>query len=934
MNKYILSAICFLFSNFLIAQNGTDLTQQVPFSKEFRIGVLPNGLTYYLKHNEIPKGKASFYLYQNVGAVLESDKQNGLAHFLEHMAFNGSTHFPGNSMIDWLEKKGVKFGKDINAYTSTNKTVYNISQFPLTNKKDIDSCLLILNDWCNELALTDNEIDSERKVIQEEWRQRYNATYRLNQQLKGVKYNHSIYSKRDALGSMDVVNNFKYKELRNFYHDWYRTDLQAIGIIGDFDVDEVERKVKDLFGKIPAIKKPKERFYITIPDNEEPLYKIATDKEVKDVNFTLEIRHFYKKDNTQAQLRETIVDGFLNILLNQRLKEKIVNSKAAYKSARALYTDFEKNYKVFNLNFTSNEAQVNKALKDFYTELQRVVKYGFTQKEINDVTSLMLKKNQSRANGPLKVSSDGYGKNIRDAYLDGIAIPDNDFNYNFVKTVIPTITKEEVSRLVKKYLTKKNRVYTITAPKKENLKVPSLTQIQDIMTQVEEANLKPYVNEKPIGVSLLDSMPEGGKVVSQKLLKDFKAVEWQLSNGAKVVYKISNYKKSFIELNAVSPGGASLYDIKDIPSLQAVSLASKFGIGNLDPVTYNKVMNGNSAKSTISIENYSERIRASAAIKDMESMFQLVYMRFEKPRFDQAKFKSMMAGNYSSLKSTVQNPNKLIGDTYKTLAANGDPRYFEFNKAYLDQINFNRAKEIYAERFNHAGDFTFYLIGNAPVKTVKSMVEKYIGAISTGRKKESWKPLDDYFPKGFNEHRIEIPMEAPKATVVIKMQKPAKYNRKTIVCHKILGEILNIQFIKNIREKEGGVYTIGVNSGDSRMPKPYLNMDISFNCAPNNAEHINDIVHKELDDVIQNVEQSDLDKVVLNMKKNRPLIKRSNRYWMQTLETYYNYGENMMAPEYFDAILNEVTPKDIQNAAKLFFDNPDTLNIIFVPESK
>ncbi|WMI66016.1 insulinase family protein [Aestuariibaculum sp. YM273] len=934
MYKNIILTLSVLCTFVLVAQGQIDLNQQVPFSKDFRIGVLPNGLTYYIKHNETPKDKASFYLYQNVGAVLENDNQNGLAHFLEHMAFNGTTHFPGNTMIDWLEQKGLKFGKEINAFTSTNKTVYNISNLPVTNEKNIDSCLLILNDWCNELSLTNQEIDAERNVIQEEWRQRYNANYRLDQQLKGVKYNHSIYSNRDALGSMDVVKNFKYKALKDFYHDWYRTDLQAIGIVGDFDVDVVEEKVKTLFSKIPAIKNPKERIYIKIPDNEKPLYKVATDKEVKDITLTLQIRHFYKKDNSQEQLRESLVHGFFNILLNQRLKELQFKGKTSFSSARALYADFEKNYKVFNINFNSAEANLEKAWKQVYSEIQRVSQHGFTQNELKRVKNMMLEKNEGKANGKSKVSSVGYCKNIMEAYLDGIAIPDTQFNYEFAKNVIPTITTQELTALVDQLLTKQNRVFTFTAPEKAHLNLPSLEELQNIMVQVEGSALKPYVEDKPVNIALLDTTPKGGKIVNEKLLKGFKAVEWQLSNGATVVYKISGTKKGQLELNAVSPGGASLYKIEDLPSLQAVSLVNKYGIGDLDADTYRKAMKGNSAKSNVSVESYFEKISASASNKDIETLFQLVFMHFETPRFDKNKFDEVMRGNYSSLKNEEINPNTIIGKAYKTLAANGDPRYFEFNKTYLDQINFERSKEIYNERFSNPGDFNFYLIGDAPFKTVKSLVETYIGAITPSAGTESPVMLKNYFPKGLNKHVVKVPMQAPKSTVVIKMQKEIEYNRNQIVHHKVLADVLNMVLIENIREKEGGVYTIGVNAGDMRMPVPMLNMDISFMCDPANAPRLNDLVFAELEHIKQEVNQSDLEKVILNLKQSRPYLKRSNRYWMKTLETYYNYGENMMVPEYYDDILEKVTTEDIKKAAQNFFNSANTLDIIFLPKDE
>ncbi|WP_168155200.1 M16 family metallopeptidase [Mangrovimonas xylaniphaga] len=934
MRKFLLFTFLFFIGSTVLAQSVIDLSKDVPFDEEFRIGVLPNGLTYYIKHNEAPKGKASFYLYQNVGAVLETDKQNGLAHFLEHMAFNGTAHFPENSMIDWLEKKGLKFGKDINAYTSTNETVYNISQMPLENEKDLDTCLLILNDWCNELSLIDNEIDAERNVIQEEWRQRYNANYRVGQQLKEVKYNNSVYSKRDALGSMEVVQNFKHKSLREFYHDWYRTDLQAIGIVGDFDVDVVEEKVKNLFSQIPAINKAKERIYVTIPDNEKPLYKVATDKEVRSIKLELEIRHFNKKDNSQAQLRETFVNAFFTVLLNARYKDVIMKGNAPFIEARTIYADFEKNYKAFNMSFKAEEAHVEEALNVVYCELQRVVQHGFTQTEIDRLKSKMLTNNEARFKKGGRVSSDAYAKSIKSAYLDNLAIPDSEFNYNFVTSVVPTITKEEVSALAEQYLTEKNRVFMITAPDKENLKLPSLERIQSIMSEVEAAYLEPYVDLGTEDIALLEELPEGGDIISEKLNRSLKAVEWQLSNGAKVVYKFSSTKKGQIELNAVSDGGASVYDVNDIPSLQAVSLVNRFGVGDLDPLTYSKVMSNNSAKSKASIGTYEESVTASALSKDIETMFQLVYMRFEKPRFDEEMFDNIMANNYKGLESRLQNPNTVIGDAYKRLAANGDPRYFEYNKAYLDQIDFNRMEEIYKERFGNAGDFTFYLIGDVPFKTVKSMVQKYIGAIAASEGKENWKPLKDYFPKGFHKHRIKVSTEAPMATVVIKMKEAVEYNRENIVYHTILGDILNIRFIENIREKEGGVYTISVNAGDVRIPAPQLNMDISFSCDPKNAEHLNDLVYKELEQIQKEVQLSDLDKVVSNIKKNRPVMIQSNKYWMSTLEAYYNYGENMMAPEYFDAILDKVTTEDIEQAAKNFFEKADTLDIVFLPESK
>ncbi|WP_066220060.1 M16 family metallopeptidase [Formosa haliotis] len=923
-----------LFSIIGAAQNGVDLSQKVPFDPSFRIGTLPNGLTYYIKQNTTPKGKASFYLYQNVGSVLENDKQHGLAHFLEHMAFNGTSHFPGNSMIDWLENKGVKFGSEINAYTSTNETVYNLSRVPITNEKVLDSCLLILSDWCNNLTLDASEIDAERKVIQEEWRQLYTANYRFDKQLKDVRYNYSIYSKRDPLGSMDIVKNFKYSSLRNFYNDWCRTDLQAISVIGDFNVDEVEAKIKNRFAQIPAIKTPKLRTYVTIPENKDPLFKIAKDKEVRETKLNLEIRQFYKKDNSQAQLRALFVHTFFMKLMANRYTEALRNPNLPYSYARAVYTDFEKNYKAFNLSLVAKDGQVEAALKAVYTEIQRVVQYGFTEQEIEQLKTKLINKNEASHKNSRVSKSDAYGARIKAAYLDGVAVSSKDFDYNFTKTVIPTITRQEVSEVINQYLTKKNRVFTITAPDKTDLELPNLQDIQKIMYEVEHTTLEPYVDFKKLDLALLENEPEGGAIVSENIMRDFKAIEWKLSNGAKVVYKYSTYKKNHIELKAISAGGSSLYAVDDIPSFNTVSLANKYGIGDLDPQSYSNIMTDNSATSKVKLSAYQEYVLASAANKDIESMFQLVYMRFEAPRFDEDIFNTIMANNYKGIENPSKNPNVLIGNKYRKVVANGDPRYFEFNKAYLDQMDFNRAKEIYKERFNNASDFTFYMIGDAPLDTVRTMVKKYIGAIQGEGEKEDYQLLENYFPKGKHTYRFSVPNEAPMATVVIKMEdEPITYNRARMVYHSLLDDILNIRFLENIREKEGGVYAIGVNTNTSRMPIPKLSMDISFSCDPNNAEHLRTLVYQELEHIQKEVKQSDLDKVVLNVKKARPGNLQTNDFWMTALETYYTYGENMMAPMYFDDILDQVTTEDIQNAANYFLSNAKVLDFIFLPES-
>lgn len=934
MKRIILPVLGLLlsFSN-VSAQEFTDLNQPVPFHEKVKTGVLPNGITYYILHNEKPRGRASFYIYQNVGAVLENDDQDGLAHFLEHMAFNGTHTFPGNSMLDMLERYGVKFGKDINAYTTQDETVYNISRVPTDNAGLIDSCLFILRDWCDNLALTEEEIDAERGVISEEWRTRYNAAYRTRETLGPVTYNNTVYAYRDVIGNLDVVHNFDYDVLRQFYHDWYRTDLQAVAIIGDIDTEAIEKKVIELFSAIPAIENPKERTEVVIPDNEEPMYAVATDKEYEKVGMYISIRHADSSDNTLQALRDNYVIQFFNALMKGRISEAAQKGNAPFLGAGIGYGGFIRNYGRFYINTTSRVGEEAQAFEAVYTLFQQVVNDGFTQSELDRLKTNMLVSAENSYKNRKKISSDAYGKSFKTAYLDKVSLTDAGFRYRFAKEIIPTITVEEVSSIATKYLSDKNRVYTITGPEKEGVEFLTQAEIEAIIAKVQQKSIPLYVDKVPENANLLSTVPEGGKIISESKVEPFDALEWNLSNGAKVVYRFANYQKQSVELQAVSYGGSSLYEGDVLPSVGAVgSFVKGFGIGAYDPITYKKIMTGKSASSGFKLGAYTESVVGKSTPEDLETMLQLVYMRFEEPRFDEEKFNNLIERSYKSLTQQVKTPQDLIKDTLRAIVSNGDPRTMEFDSAYLAAMHFETMKDIYNERFSNAADFTFFIVGNVDTATVKPLVEQYIGSIPGSEKREMWKDHGNYFPKGKNEYRIEIPMQDPKASVVLKIKNSAKYSRETVIYHSILKSILGLRFTENIREKEGGTYGVNVQTGASRIPEMKLSMDISFNCDPSKADYLKSLVYKELNEVQKHVKQSDLDKVVLNMEKSLENRHTSNSYWMGALKTWYETGENVLEPAYFDEILEYVTAKDMERAAKHFLKKADVLDIIFVPE--
>ncbi|WP_167615192.1 M16 family metallopeptidase [Maribellus sediminis] len=935
MQRILLALLgMFLLGNITVAQQFTDLSQQIPLDPTIRTGVLTNGLTYYIKHNEVPEKRASFYIYQNVGAILETDEQDGLAHFLEHMAFNGTETFPAKTMLDMLERNGVKFGKEINAYTTTDETVYNISKVPTAVDGLVDLCLIILRDWCDRLALTEEEINAERGVITEEWRTRRNSGFRVHAQLAPTVYNGSKYAERDAIGELDVIKNFDPKEIRSFYHDWYRTDLQAVAIVGDIDVDAIEKQVIELFSAIPTIENPVSRSSAdTIPDNDEPMYAVATDRDVKNVTVSLNVRHKYHTDGTMANLRETYIESIFNSLIKQRFSEIMQNADAPFLGATVQVGGLLRNYKVFKVSATAREGEEAAAFEEVYSVLQQVINDGFNESELERTKLNILAGAENNYNKRDQYSSDGYGKALKNVYLKGSSLPDAEFSYQFVKEVVPEIKLEEVSAVASKYLSDKNRYYTVTGPLGSEDDLITQAEIEEVISNVESSDLASYTDHTPINAELLPEKPQPGKIVGEKMLEDFDAVEWTLSNGAKVIYRFADFQKNSVRLTAQSYGGTSMYNVEDLPSVAAVNgFVKTFGIGDLDPISYKKVMAGKTASSSFNVGPYTEVVAASSNSADVETMMQLVYMRFEQPRFDEEKYDNQMARNYKKLENKVKSVGELVKDTLNTILVNGNPRALKFNEYYLDQMNFERMEEIYRERFSNAGDFYFFIVGDVDAETLKPMVEEYIGSISSTGTKEMWMDHGNYFPEGINTYRIGLPTQN-KSSVYLKMNAKAKYSRETIIYHTILKSILDLRFTENIREKEGGTYGVGVKTSASIIPETRLGMEIRFDCDPSKAEYLRSLVLAELDEVQKNVKQADLDKVVLNMKKNAEHQDEKNTYWLNVLQTYYDTGENMLDPEYFDAVLERATTKDIEKAARTFLKNADVVDIIFEPES-
>ena len=906
-----------------------DMNAPVPLDPQTRTGKLPNGMTYYVRHNAEPKERASFYIIQNVGAILENDDQNGLAHFLEHMAFNGTKNFPGRKGItNMLEKHGVEFGRNVNAYTAQDETVYNISDVPTTNPGLLDTCLLVLHDWSSFLILADDEIDGERGVITEEWRTRRNADFRIRNQIMPVLLNGSKYSQRDVIGDLNIIQNFKYQTLRDYYHKWYGPDLQCIAVVGDFDVDEMEKKIKDLFSTIPPRKGGAPRETFTVPEHSEILYVLATDPEVTNSSVSVYIKFpaTPKDQKNHAYLKQGLLQSFYNAMLNQRIQEILQKGNPPFISASSGFINgLVRGVDCYYVNATANPNKEAEALEAVYRENVRVQRYGFTQGELDRLKTNMLVSLESAKKQQDKTTSESWIREMQNNFLNGEPMMAFDYYYDFMQYLIPTITVEEVSALANEYIKRQNMVIVVDGPS-EGVRHITKEEAIAVMDKVDAENIEPYKDETA-NTSLITEELAGSKVVSTKELPQFNAVEWTLGNGAKVVFRKADYEKDQVAITSYSEGGTSLYDLDKLASANMVSqFIGAYGLGDYDAITLNKVLTGKQAGTKVSIGGMSESVGGSSTPKDLETLLQMIYLRFEHPRFDKEAHQALMQRFYAAIANMGNNPQKIMQDTVGAIMSCNNPRNMKFNKEFLDKVSLEQIEEVYRDRIQDASDFTFFIVGNVSADTVLPLVEKYIGSIKDIDREETWRDNHVRGPKGRTEQVIGLDLTTPKSTVIVNFSKDMKTSIHDNVCQNILKGILDQRYLVNIREKEGGTYGVGVQAGSSKKPVEQYSMTMMFDCDPDKAEHLKSLIYAETDKLMkEGPTQEEVDKVVVTLKKNMEQNKNHNSYWMSALTTYYIDGIDITDPKNFDEIVDNITPKDIQKFAQKLFKKADVV---------
>lgn len=933
MKKIFITLLLLIFIVDINAQQ-VDMTKEIPVDNKTLVGKLPNGITYYLRHNEEPKQRASFYIIRDAGALLENDEQNGLAHFLEHMAFNGSKNFPGNSLISTLERHGISFGGNLNAYTSQNETVYNISSVPTTDKSLIDTCLLVLHDWSYYLTLNKKDIDDERGVISEEWRTRRNSRARIFAQQAPILFKDSKYAIRDVIGSYDVINNFKPETIRDFYHKWYRTDLEAIAIVGDFDVKEMEAKIKKVFTPIPAVKNPVTRPFFEIPYHKETYYSLATDKEVTSSNVSV-VRIIKDKPTTNKvtykDIKDGLINAFFNAMISNRIGEKIQKGESEYLQASISKSKLVRGYSAYSISAVAKPNMEKEAFTEILQENERIVQHGFTDSELERLKINIKKSFESALKDADKTTNESYINDIKNNFLEGDGIITIEDYCKAANEILPTITSKEISDKVKEWWQADNRIIMISGSSKDSKHLTE-TEANAIINSVKNTPVKAYKDASASG-SLIDEKLSGSPIVKSKDLNEFGAKEWTLKNGAKVVYRKASYEKDNVSLYSYSPGGTSQYEVKDLLVASNVcSFLRSYGLGKYDDITLGKILTGKNASTNVSINSLYESVSGNSSPEDIETMFQLIYLRFQNPRFDSKAHNVMLNRSRIMLKQSKGQPGQIMNDSLRLILNNYSPRAISLDENNISDITIEKIEKIYKDRFKDASDFTFFIVGNVDEDVVKPLVEKYIGSIPSTYRHEKWIDRKVRAPKGKVEKIIKLPLETPKATVLIKYSKEMKTTLKDNYCLTLLKSILSMRFLENIREKEGGTYGVSVNGTVSREPYQAYFLSIQFDCKPERAANLKSSVYAEIDNLIKNgVKKDEIDKIVKNINKENEQSKEHNSYWMNIIYNYYKTGININNPKNSSDILNSLSAKDVQNYAKRLFKAPDIVDITFIP---
>ncbi len=923
------SIICLQVS----AQNKTA-DKLLPINPAIKIGKLKNGLTYYILKNEEPKNRAELRLVVNAGSILETDKQVGLAHFVEHMAFNGTANFRKNELVNFLEKSGVNFGADLNAYTSFDETVYEL-QVPTDSPMVYKQAMQILEDWAHAVSFEPVEIDKERGVIVEEWRLGRGADARLRDKYFPILLKGSQYAKRLPIGTKSNIDTAHYNTLISFYKDWYRPDLQAVIVVGDIDIAETEQMIIDHFGKIPAAVNPKKRIKPSIPGHTETRTAILTDSEqpynVVQVYYT---RPEIPAIKTEQQYRAAIIRNLFNQMMSGRLDEIAQKPDAPFLFGNSGYGGFMGDVDAFSLLAVAKTGKdIKPSVQVLLTENERVRQYGFQQAELERATQNVMARMDNAYNEKDKTKSAELVQEMVSHYLEGEAIPGIGYEYELHKKYVPTITLQEVNSLIAQWIRPTDRSVVITAPETEKNNLPTQASVIALLNK-PVGRLANYV-DKVSSSPLLPVAPVAGRIVSEKKYEAIGTTEWTLSNGARVILKPTDFKNDEIEFSAISWGGSSLYSDSDyLNASNAGMIAYYGGLGTMDMQSLMKMLSGKNCSVVPSIATYMQGVNGRSTTRDLPTAFELLHASFIAPRKDPEAFKVILQNMKVQIDNKDKDPGYVFSDSVSYIMSNYHPRRKPLESSDIGRLNLDRAFEIYKERFANAGQFLFTFTGNFQIDSIRPLIETYVASLPGSIQKDNFRDVGMRYPSG-RVNKIIRKGKENKASVRIFFTGNTLF---TETDDRQLGQLcaaLTIRLRELMREDAGSVYGVGVNGGINREPVNNYSLGISFGCAPENVDKLVKLVMDEISNTKQHgVAQLNVDKVIAEQTRALENNVKDNSYWRFRLEQQFFRNGNPLSILDADKRIREFSVERSKVLANQYFNEDNRIQLVLLPESK
>lgn len=934
MNIFLKNLVVLILFSSLLQLNVYSQKDEatLPVDKNVIIGKLKNGFTYYIRKNSKPENRIEMRLVVKAGSVLEDENQRGLAHFVEHMCFNGTEHFEKNELVHYLQSLGIEFGPEINAYTSFDETVYMLT-LPADSVNIVNTGFLVMEDWAQGVSFNPDEVNNERGVIIEEWRLNRGANQRMLDKNLPVILKGSKYAERLPIGQKEIIENAPVETIKKFYTDWYRPDLMAFIIVGDIDPAKAEEKIKEHFNKLQSPQKPRKREEFNVPGHSETLVTIATDKEATFSVVSVYYKSAAEITKTKNDYREDMLTRLFTGMLNMRLSEIRQQPDPPFINAVVYYGSLVSNDKnVFVSSAMAGSKGIDTAFNAILTETRRVKQHGFTENELERYKKIMLNNYEQAYNEREKTESENYASEYARNFLEEEPIPGIEFEYNFVKDQLPGIKIEEVNALIDKLLPQTDRVLVVNAPENSEISVPSEQSLLNLLSVAEKKDVLPY-EDKLAGTDLLAEHPQAGKILFSKKVEEIGATELKLSNGAKVVLKPTDFKNDEIIMRAESWGGQSLFpEADDMSAKNAASVINESGVGEYSKSDLQKLLAGKTAGVTPYIGLYSEGMSGYTSPKDIETMLQLMYLYFTNPRKDKAAFDSYIVKQKAMYKNILSSPNQYFFDKYNRIKSDNHPRASVIPPdEYWNRIDFEKVYQIYGDRFADASDFKFYFVGAFNIDSVKPLIEKYIASLPSAKSNETWNDLGIRAPKDIDTAIYKG--TDPKSLVVAYFECPKFWNEKDAFLFSVLSGVLERKYIDVIREEKSGAYYVQASGGLAKVPYNYGYLQIMIPCSPENTDSLTNAAINEIKKIQENgVNAQELQATKEIERREIEENSKTNRYWLNAISDIYLYEKSVSMFTDYNSLISGITSEELQRIAKECIKTDSYLRVVLYPE--